>query len=117
MSFNINGPDNKPVIREAQSMLNDGGAGNTGYMMAGRRKKENEEEELLLNEEVDDKFVKSEDFNEKDEDEDLTFYDKIVRFLANILKFFKDIFVPNKKQDNENVDFLSLSKKIDEKDE
>ncbi len=45
MSFGINGPDNKPVIREAQGMFNNGGGGNLGYFQQGRKKKNNEKEE------------------------------------------------------------------------
>ncbi len=48
MSFGINGPENKPVIREAQSMFNNGGGGNLGYFQQQKKKKEDENENDIL---------------------------------------------------------------------
>ena len=39
-SFDVNVLSTKPIIREAASMNNDGGAGNLGYMAQGEKKKE-----------------------------------------------------------------------------
>ncbi len=40
MSFDVNVLSSKPVIREAQSMQNDGGGGNLGYMSQGHGEKQ-----------------------------------------------------------------------------
>lgn len=40
MSFDVNVLSSKPVIREAQSMQNDGGGGNLGYMSQGQGEKQ-----------------------------------------------------------------------------
>ncbi len=37
MSFDFKGPSFKPVIQEAQSMLNNGGGGNLGYFKRGKK--------------------------------------------------------------------------------
>ena len=39
-SFDVNVLSTKPIIREAASMNNDGGASNLGYMAQGEKKKE-----------------------------------------------------------------------------
>ena len=50
MSFDVNVLSSKPVIREAQSMQNDGGGGNLGYMSQGQgeKKKKNFFEEKSI---------------------------------------------------------------------
>lgn len=62
-SFNINGPGNRPQITETQNMMNNGGAGNTGYMAGGKKKKKKEDEfdPALLEMDIEDKFERSED--------------------------------------------------------
>lgn len=69
-SFNINGPGNRPQITEAQNMMNNGGAGNTGYMAGGKKKKKKEDEfdASLLEVDIEDKFERSEDEFEDDDD-------------------------------------------------
>ena len=58
MSFDVNVLSAKPVIREAQSMQNDGGGGNLGYMSQGRGEKhkknfEDEKSIFLAKDETD----------------------------------------------------------------
>lgn len=70
-SFNINGPSNRPQITEAQSMMNNGGAGNTGYMAQGKKKKKKDESEFdpsILEDGAEDSFQRSQDEFEEDDD-------------------------------------------------
>lgn len=70
-SFNINGPSNRPQITEAQNMMNNGGAGNTGYMAQGKKKKKKGEDEFdpsILEEGAEDSFQHSQDEFEDDDD-------------------------------------------------
>ena len=46
MSFDVNVLSNKPIIKAAASMQNDGGGGNLGYMSQGRKKEEKERKYL-----------------------------------------------------------------------
>ena len=104
MSFDINGPSNKPVIRETQNMENNGGGGNLGYMQGGGKKKEKEEEATIFDNQPEDAFIKEgEDGIEEEKSENLI--DKI-----------KNIFKPKKEEPVVEHDFLTLSKKEDKKD-
>ena len=70
-SFNIGGPNNRPQVTEAQNMMNNGGAGNTGYMQSRKKKKKKEEEMMdpsILDGEIEDKFEYIEDEYEDDDD-------------------------------------------------
>ena len=44
--FDVNVLSTKPVIREAASMQNDGGAGNLGYMQQGESEQEEKNYEV-----------------------------------------------------------------------
>lgn len=90
MSFNINGPSNKPIIQEAQNMMNNGGGGNLGYFM-----RENPEETInFVSSEEEDTFKKSVDI---DEDNDNSFIiDKIINFLKRIYKAIVLMFTSKK---------------------
>ncbi len=64
MSFNINGPQNKPMIQESQNMQNNGGGGNLGYFKRGKKK----DEEKEVDEEITDYFIR--ETNDKEGDPD-----------------------------------------------
>lgn len=58
MGFNINGPNHKPAITEAQSMKNNGGGGNLGYFQRERKKKKQEETiDFFEKENQEDEFI------------------------------------------------------------
>lgn len=100
MSFEINGPSNKPVIREAQTMENNGGGGNLGYMAGGKKKDENEQGKDLDQSIFDgeDEFIKSEEQELQDETEPEGFIDKI-----------KKALIKKDKNKNSHGDFLTLT--------
>ena len=72
MSFDVNFSMNKPVIKAAAGMNNDGGsAGNTGYMSQGRKKNQNNNGSLFDNDEnKNDFFSLSSKIPSLDEDMD-----------------------------------------------
>lgn len=82
MSFEIGGPSpsRKPVIREAQSMENNGGGGNLGYMQNRKKKKEKNEDEFETELQIleEDSFGNKAFKNENEENEKKpSFLDKI----------------------------------------
>ena len=107
MSFEINGPSNKPVIREAQTMENNGGGGNLGYMAGGKRKNKEEQENELDQSifEKEDEFIKSEEQELTGEEEQEGFIDKIKKALTK-----------KNKNKNSHGDFLTLTQNNKEKD-
>ena len=89
MSFNFSGPGDMPIIREAQSMMNNGGGGNLGYFQG--RKKKKEKEINLFNTEDEDTFSLSSqntDFNEEEKfnAENPSIKDKLKGFLDKFKK-------------------------------
>lgn len=48
MSFDVNVLSQKPVIKAAANMQNDGGGGNLGYMSQGRREEKERHEEINI---------------------------------------------------------------------
>ena len=48
MSFDVNVLSQKPVIKAAANMQNDGGGGNLGYMSQGRRGEKEKKEEINI---------------------------------------------------------------------
>lgn len=106
MSFNINGPSNKPIIQEAQNMKNNGGGGNLGYFQRGKKKKDDEN----LDEEISDFFIKEDGENDGKEGEKEK-KDNLFKKLKNkiIEKFDSKEGGSAPKQG----DFLSLSKDKD----
>lgn len=87
MGFDINPPSNKPVIREAASMQNDGGGGNLGYFEGEeRRKKERQPESIFGHEPEVDSFKKEGEVEEQTEDFSIS------KLIANIVFSIKEWF-------------------------
>lgn len=104
MSFNINGPSNKPVIQEAQNMMNNGGGGNLGYFM-----RENSDEAIkFVDSEEEDCFEKSVEIDELEDKGNLLLFDRIIRFLKRLWRGFVLRFVHAK--DTAKDEFVSLNK-------
>lgn len=89
MGFDVNF-NNKPVIREAQSMQNDGGAGNLGYFEQGEQEKEKEKDAKSVFPEghgdVTDSFQHEGDKNFEEEDDF-----SIPKLIAQVILWFKDL--------------------------
>ncbi len=89
MSFNISGPvpSRKPVIREAQSMENNGGGGNLGYMKQEKKKEKEDEFEAELqifeeDSENADSFKKASNSKKEDNTKNKpTILEKVKKFL------------------------------------
>lgn len=91
MSFDVNPPSHKPVIREAASMQNDGGAGNLGYFEQGENKeKKNQAESIFSQGSTVDTFQKESDKDK--ENEDFSISKLIAELIFTIKEFFKKIF-------------------------
>ncbi len=104
MSFNINPPDNKPIIREAQNMQNDGGGGNLGYMQQGAKGEEYKEEAAPVQfESVEDKFIK-----EGEQEPELP---KEPGLIERIINFIKNLFRPKYDIPQDKDEFLSTKGK------
>lgn len=87
MGFDVNFNNNKPMIQEAQSMHDDGGAGNLGYFEDDRKKKKSSEKSIFTEaKEKEDTFEKH-DGNSSDEE---SF--SIAAFIAKIILNIKDWF-------------------------
>lgn len=87
MSFNVNPPNNKPVIREAASMQNDGGAGNLGYFERGENKeKKHKEDSIFSSGQEVDTFQKASDSAEKSDDFSIS------GFVASLIFAIKEWF-------------------------
>jgi len=85
MSFGVNPASNKPVIREAASMNNDGGAGNLGYFEQGENKEKKHSEGSIFSEEKEaDSFEKTSDKEEVEVDFSIS------KFIANIIFSIKE---------------------------
>ncbi len=90
MSFDMNIASNRPVIREAQSMQNDGGGGNLGYMSQG------EKEEKKKNPFGDDSiFMKKEQHDIIDFSKDIEMPEEesfsLAKWIAKIIYQIKQI--------------------------
>lgn len=100
MSFDLNGiPSQKPTIREAQNMQNNGGGGNLGYMQQGSKKKKDEgksKEEAKLHIEEEDKFVKSGEAKKEETEQES-------KISGTFKSFVKDLI--HKKQSKKNNPF------------
>ena len=59
MSFNFQGPSERPIIQGAQNMMNNGGGGNLGYFQGRQKKKDDESNKNLFNTNDEDAFVSS----------------------------------------------------------
>lgn len=87
MSFDVN--FNKPIIKEAQSMQNDGGAGNLGYFEQGEKERKNREKSIFSEE--TDSFKKSSDVD-KELDVEFSFSKFIENIVDSIKDWFKKLF-------------------------
>lgn len=85
MGFDVNF-NNKPIIQEAKSMQNDGGAGNLGYFEREEKDKENKKSSSIFAEPEADSFKKSSDSG--DELESFS----VSKFIAQIIMAVKDWF-------------------------
>ena len=79
MGFEVNSTSNKPVIREAASMHNDGGGGNLGYFENGEHKQKKHSEESIFAKEQEDAFVKKDSKEEVEDDFSIS------KFIAGII--------------------------------
>ncbi len=87
MSFDVR-PVRQPMIQNSQSMKNDGGGGNLGYMRQGKKKKDEEEnnnniELLNSNDSLDSIQLCFEEDNEEQKNESSNFLNDIVKKIAN----------------------------------
>lgn len=90
--------NNKPVIREAANMQNDGGAGNLGYFERGegeRKEKESEIDSVFI-EGKNDSFGADE---ENSETEDFSIAKFIAQLILSIKNWFKKTFLAEDTED------------------
>ena len=59
MSFNFQGPSERPIIQGAQNMMNNGGGGNLGYFQGRKKKKGDSPNKNLFNTKDEDSFTLS----------------------------------------------------------
>ena len=94
MGFNVNF-NNKPVIREAQSMQNDGGGGNLGYFEQGEGENEKHKEPIKVfsgsEGEIADSFHHEGEEQNINED-DFSFAKLIAQIILAVKDFFKKVF-------------------------
>lgn len=89
MGFDVN--FNKPVIREAQSMQNDGGGGNLGYFEQEGQDKEKKKEQVSVFPETHGEIADS--FHHEGEDVNANEDDfSIPKLIAQIILAVKDFF-------------------------
>ena len=89
MSFNFQGPSERPIIQGAQNMMNNGGGGNLGYFQGRKKNKEDELNKNLFNTNDEDSFTLSAGKNEDNISEDLNGnspLDSIKGFFGKFLK-------------------------------
>ena len=89
MGFDVNPPSSKPIIREAASMQNDGGAGNLGYFEREEKEKKEHSESIFLKEKEVDTFQRESDVDE--EPEDFSVSGSIAKIIFNIKEWFKKL--------------------------
>ncbi len=91
MSFDFKGPGYKPVIQEAQQMLNNGGGGNLGYFKRGKKDdgKGNHQKGDLFEGHDEDSFEHQLEGEEEEKD-----------LLGNIKSWFKNLSKEKEKQDS-----------------
>lgn len=85
MGFDVNF-NNKPIIQEAKSMQNDGGAGNLGYFEREEKDKDGKKGSSIFSEQGEDTFAKDEDFDTSEDDF------SIAKLIAQIILAIKDWF-------------------------
>lgn len=89
MSFEINGPSNRPMIQEAQNMMNNGGGGNLGYF---QREESEEAIRFDLNSE-EDSFEKSIEEDDLQELETPDIIEKLLSYLKKLWASFLKLFI------------------------
>ncbi len=92
MSFEINSPNNQPIIRESAN-VKDGGAGNLGYFEredSENKKKKQEETSIFESKEKVDSFQKESDVSEID-DETFSFSKIIAEAIFTVKEWFKSL--------------------------
>lgn len=90
MGFEVNPPSNKPIIREAASMQNDGGAGNLGYFENEGKRKEKDQQESIFSHGLEaDTFGK--EGEEKFEKEDFSISKLIANVIFSVKEWFKGL--------------------------
>lgn len=90
MGFDVNPPANKPIIREAATMQNDGGAGNLGYFESGGQKEKKENQSSIFSAEETDSFKKE---GEADEfEEDFSISKLIANMIFSIKEWLRKLF-------------------------
>ena len=90
-SFDVNVLSTKPIIREAASMNNDGGAGNLGYMAQGEKeeeKKHRQDESIFVKKDECDVFAYQK-YVQIPEEDDFS----ILKFIAEVFHSFVSLFV------------------------
>lgn len=90
--FDVNVLSTKPIIREAASMNNDGGAGNLGYMAQGERddeeKKRRFDESIFKQKEEADIFTYQKDIKLSEDKEAFSLSKFIAEVISSILNLF-----------------------------
>ena len=90
MGFDVNSASNKPVIREAAAMHNDGGGGNLGYFENGEHKeKKHSEESIFTKDKEKDTF--SHESDNPPEIEDFSISKFIARIIFTVKAWIKRI--------------------------
>lgn len=99
MSFEFKGPSFKPMIQEAQSMLNNGGGGNLGYFKRGKKDKDKKDESAgdLFGGPEDDSF--EHELRIEGEKSD---FSKVKDFFSNFVEKFKKPIEKNEGQPKQN---------------
>ena len=87
MSFDVNVFNQKPVIKAAANMQNDGGGGNLGYMSQGRNKNKKRYEEVnIFQQTTKDTFSMSGKYPIEDNSSDFS------KFIDEVLEKLKELF-------------------------
>lgn len=102
--------NNKPVIREAANMQNDGGAGNLGYFERGegeRKEKKDDEFDSVFIEGKNDSFGHDEELSTEEEF-------SIAKLIAQVILAIKNFFKKPEAEDNTEPPSLdSFDKEVD----
>ena len=88
--FDVNVLSTKPVIREAASMQNDGGAGNLGYMQGESEQEEKKRhfDESIFSKKEKDIFISEKDLKFEEPEESFSLAKLIAQIILAVKKFF-----------------------------
>lgn len=92
LDLNMNISSSKPVIRETQSMQNDGGGGNLGYMAQGENEEKKQQQYAdvsIFKKTEPDTFSFEKDAEAIETEEDFSISKMIKDLINKILKIFK----------------------------